>query len=55
MGMMYRSEDSEGEIVTSFHAQRTIPSTFFEEVLKQVEDTVNRLSDKIENSRCGDG
>ncbi|KAM7458292.1 hypothetical protein BLSTO_00951 [Blastocystis sp. subtype 1] len=44
-----KSEDSEGEIVSAFRAQRTIPSTFFEEVLKQVEETVNRLSDKIEN------
>ena len=48
--MRYRSDDSEGEIVSAFRAQRTIPSTFFEEVLKQVEETVNRLSDKIEKS-----
>ena len=50
-GVRCRSDDTEGEIISSFHSQRTVPSSFFEDVLQQVEDQVKRLSDKIENRR----
>lgn len=50
-GVRCRSDDTEAEIISSFHSQRTVPSSFFEDVLQQVEDQVKRLSDKIENRR----
>lgn len=50
-GLRCRSDDTEGEIISSFHSQRTVPSSFFEDVLQQVEDQVKRLGDKIENRR----
>ena len=43
-------EEGNGNLIGVQSDQRSVPSTFFEDVLKQLNETVLQLKDKIENS-----
>lgn len=48
---MSKGEDGDDEMRSSvYRSQRRIPSAFFEDILKQIEETITRLTTKIENS-----
>ena len=43
-------EEGNGNLIGMQSDQQSVPSTFFEDVLKQLNETVIQLKDKIENS-----
>ena len=44
---MNKGEEGDEEV----RSQRRVPSVFFEDLLKQLEETIARLTTKIENSK----
>lgn len=49
---MNKGEEGDDEVRSSiYRLQRRIPSVFFEDLLKQLDEAITRLTTKIENSR----
>ena len=49
---MNKGEEGDEEVrSTIYRSQRRVPSVFFEDLLKQLEETIARLTTKIENSK----
>ena len=49
---MNKGEEGDEEVrSTIYRSQRRVPSVLFEDLLKQLEETIARLTTKIENSK----